>query len=86
MKGRVLRPRVVCRGHGLEASENPMNKRKKLIRTVTEKTGVSHAGAANLLDRGKPKFVRKPFKIESLFLREEISEDSIPIYLPQEFG
>lgn len=57
-----------------------MNKRKKLIRTITEKTGVSHAGAANLLDRGKPKFVRKPFKIESLFLREEISEDSIPIY------
>lgn len=50
------------------------NKRKKLIRTVSEKTGVSHAGAANLIDKGKPKFARKPFTIESLFANDHITE------------
>lgn len=51
-----------------------MNKRKKLIRTIAEKTGVTHAGAANLLDKGKPKFARKPFKVESLYANDHISE------------
>lgn len=50
------------------------NKRKKLIRTLSEKTGVSHAGAVNLLDKGKPKFARKPFTIESLFANDHITE------------
>lgn len=51
-----------------------MNKRKKLIRTIAEKTGVTHAGAANLLDKGKPKFARKPFRIESLYANDHITE------------
>lgn len=56
-----------------------MNKRKKLIRDLAEKTGTSSAMAANMLDRNKPEVSREPFSIEDLFERVDGSE---PGYMP----
>lgn len=46
------------------------DKRKQLIRELAEKAGVSHAGAANLLDKGKPHITRKPFTVDDLFAKD----------------